>query len=60
MLIHVQLASQSILVQVMAYRLYGSKQLHEPMQTYCKLDPQKQTSVKFESKYKDFHSRKCI
>ena len=32
---------------------------HEPVQTYCQLDPQKQTSVKFESKI-FFLARKSI
>ena len=27
---------------------------------YCQLDPWEQTSVKFHSKYKTFHSRKCF
>ena len=27
------------------------------MLAYCHLDPEEHTSVKFESKYKDFHSR---
>ena len=48
------------LVQVMACRLFGAKPLPEPMLTYCQLDPKKQTSVKFESQYKIFHSWKCI
>ena len=38
----------------MACRLSGAKPLPEPMLTYCQLDPQEQTSVKFESKYKTF------
>ena len=50
----------SALVQVMACRLFGAKPLHDPMLTYCWLDPLVQTSVKFESKYKTFHSRKCV
>ena len=39
----------STLVQVMACRLFGAKPLPEPMLTFCQLDPQEQTSVKFES-----------
>ena len=35
----------------MAY-LFGIKSLPKPMLTYCQLDPQEQTSVK----YKYFHS----
>ena len=50
----------SALVHIMACRLFGAKPLSEPMLDYCKLDPWEQTSVKFESKYKTFHSRKCI
>ena len=49
----------STLVQIMACRLFGAKPVPEPMPTYCQLDPQEQTSVKFESKYKTFHSWKC-
>ena len=51
--------SGSTLVQVMACRLYGAKPLPEPMLTYSRLDTYKQISVKFESKYKTFHSWKC-
>ena len=52
--------TESALVQVMACHLFGVKPLHKPMLTYCQLNPQEQTSVKFESTYKTFHSRKCI
>ena len=38
----------SALVQVMACRLLGAKPLPELMLTYCQLDPQEQSSVKFE------------
>ena len=48
------------LAQIMACHLYGTKPLSEPMLTYIQLDPQKQNSVNFESKYKSYHSRKCI
>ena len=44
----------------MACRLFGAKPLSEPMLGYWQYDSQEQTSVKFESKYKTFHSRKCI
>ena len=47
----------SALVQIMACRLISAKPLSEPMLEYCYLE---QTSVKFESKYKTFHSWKCI
>ena len=50
----------SALAQVMVCRLFGAKPLPEPMLTYSQFDPLGKTSVKFESKYKTFHSRKCI
>ena len=37
----------------MAWRLFGTKPLHEPMLTYCQLDPEKQISVEFEPNYKN-------
>ena len=48
------------LVQTTACR--GAKPLSEPMLVNCQLDPQEQTSGKFELKYEDFHWRtwKCI
>ena len=49
-----------VIEQVMAYRLLGTKPLPEPMLACCKLDPEEGISVKFESKYKTFHSQKCI
>ena len=42
----------SPLFQVMACRLFGEP---EPLLTYCQMDHEEQTSVKFESKYKIFH-----
>ena len=48
------------LVQVMACRLFGTKPLPKPMLTYCQLDPQEQTSFKFQSVFKHFHSGKSI
>ena len=50
----------SALVQIMACRLFHAKPLSKPMLGYCQLDSQEQTSVKFQSNYKTFHSRKCI
>ena len=47
-------------VQIMAHRLFGAEPLSKPVLGYCQLDPQEQTSMIFESKYKAFHSRKCI
>ena len=49
----------SSLVQVMACRLFGAKPLPEPMLTYCQLDSWEHISVKFESEFYHFHSRKC-
>ena len=41
----------------MACRLFGAKPLPEPMPTSCQLDTYEQNSVKFESKFKVFHSQ---
>ena len=49
----------SSLVQVMACRLFGAKPLPEPMLSYCQLDSWEHISVKFESEFYHFHSRKC-
>ena len=43
----------------MAWRQTGIKPLPEPILANCQLAPYEQT-VKFESKYKSFHLRKCI
>ena len=43
----------------MACHLVGAKPLSEPLLPYCQLDPKEHISVKFESKYRTFHSRKC-
>ena len=51
---------RSTLVQIMACRLFGAKPLSKPMEGYCQLGPSKKMSVIFESKYKTFHSQKCI
>ena len=50
----------SALVQAMACRLFGAKPLPEPMLVYCHLDSWEQISVKLESEFYQFHSRKCI
>ena len=50
----------SPLVHIMACRLFGAKSLSKPMLGNCQLDPSEQISVKFQSKCKYFHSRKCI
>ena len=44
------------MLRVMARVLYDTKPLPEAMLTYCR----EQTLVKFESKYKHFHSRDHI
>ena len=44
----------------MADNLFGAKPLAEPMLYHCQLDPQEQNSVKLYSKFKHFHSSKCI
>ena len=49
----------SSLVQVMACRLFGAKPLPEPMLSYCQLDSWEHISVKYESEFYHFHSRKC-
>ena len=46
--------------QVMVCRLFGAKPLPEPILAYCQLDPWGQITVKFESEFYHFHSRKCI
>ena len=38
----------------------GLSPLSEPMLGYCWLDPREQTSVKSQSKFIHFHSRKCV
>ena len=47
------------LLQIMAYRLFAAKPLSEAMLPCCQLDPMEHISVKFYSKFKSFHSRKC-
>ena len=51
---HVALSALVIIDSVMAgYPFSDAKPLPEPMITCCQVDPQKQTSVKSESKHKD-------
>ena len=38
----------------------GTKPLREPPLTYHRLDPKQQTSLKTESNYNNFQSRKCM
>ena len=48
------------LVQVIARPLFGAKPSPETMLTHCQLDSCEQISVKFQSEFYNFHSRKCI
>ena len=48
------------LVHVMACSLFRAKPLPEPMLAYCQLDAWEQISVKIESQFYHFNSRKCI
>ena len=48
------------LVQVMTWHLFGTKPLPEPIMAYFELDSWRHISVKFESEFYHFHSRKCI
>ena len=45
---------------ILAWCRIGAKPLSKPMLSYYQLDLLEQTSVKFWSKYKTFHPRKCI
>ena len=49
-----------VLVQIMACHLFHARPLSKPMLIYFQLDPWEQILMKFESKYKTFHSQKCI
>ena len=49
----------SLLVQVMACRLFGAKPLPEPVLLYCQLDSWERVSVKYESELYHLLSRKC-
>ena len=46
------------LVQIMACRLFGAKPLFESVLANCQFDSWEQISVKFKSKFCNFHSRK--
>ena len=50
----------SALVQVMTCHLFSTKPLLDPMLTFLNWALKNITSVKFESKYKNFHQWKCI
>ena len=50
----------SSLVQVMTCLLFGAKPLPGPMLAYCQLESWELISVKFESEFCHFHSRKCL
>ena len=41
----------SLLVQIMAWRLFSAKPLSKPMLRYCQLNPYKQSSVKFKPNF---------
>ena len=46
--------------QIMAWYLFSTKSLSDPMVAYCLLDHKKKILVKFESKCKNFDIRKLI
>ena len=48
----------SALVQIMACHLFGAKPLPQPVLAYCQLDSWEHISMKFESEFYHFHSRK--
>ena len=50
----------SALIQIMACHLFSTKPLSKPILSYCQMDPWQQSSLKFQPKYKTFHSRKYI
>ena len=52
--------SGSPLVQIMAWCRTGNKPLPETMLANCQWDSWEQISVKFESEFYYFHSRKCF
>ena len=47
---------RSALYHIMACHLFSAKPFSKPILDYGQLDPKEQTSVKFSSKYKTFHS----
>ena len=48
------------LFQTTTCRLDRAKPLSEPMLTYCQLDPKQHIPMKFDLKFKNYHSRKCV
>ena len=56
---HICQWTRPLLVQVMAWYLKGDKPLPEPVMTNHQLCSSEQTLVKYQSKYKHFHSQKC-
>ena len=50
----------SSLFQIMACSLFSTKPLPEPVVTYCQLDPQEHISMKYNLKFKHFHSWKYV
>ena len=51
--------TRSSLVSIMVCRLVSAKPLSKPTLTYSQLDPEEQTSIKFETMFARFHWRKC-
>ena len=60
LLMHIYIRQNNIatLLQIMAWRLFGTKPLSETMLPYCQLDHKEHISVKFYFKFKSFYSRK--
>ena len=56
----IMLCAGSQLLQIMALDLLGTKPLPEPLLTYCKLHPYKQTLVKFQLKDTFFFWKQSI
>ena len=48
------------LVQIMSWRLFGTKPLSEPMMYYCHSDPEEEASVKLYSKFTYFHCKNAL
>ena len=47
-------------VQIMACRVFATKPLFAPILVHCQSDPKEQILMKFKSKNRTFHLRKCI
>ena len=57
---HMRQWIRSALVQIMACRLSYAKPLFKPILVCCHLAFREQMSMKFESEFYHFHSRKCL